>query len=693
MNLPNGLWHGQAGDDNQGLRLDIRVDLNRPPRFDKISADLYTLEAGTDRFDATFESTSFEPSAGNTIFVVRLVVIGTQRQATFIFSQAAGQSFPSLIFQQDGQEAVFVDLTYGGSEILRTISAQVEIQAGVDEDLQQFDQAYPPAEIDWKNRTISVDKCFTDAGFSLALLRRNQPLAGPAAWDSASLRQALSTNFDPSLRGDPTAMYLLIATAYSNGNGQADPNVFGIMFDELHRRGAAVFYRSLKNRYDDLFARNYIRTVVHEVGHALNLPHAFEHGNLAGRDDADGAAKATFMNYPHLYTGGGIGDAAEQESFYWRDFTFSFAPGELLFLGHGPLDQVRPGTAYIRQVISSQGVSDAVLEIPGGSGGARQEIDQLRLSLRLRPERSGNLFCFGEPVHVEAELANGSGGRRRVLRALQPSAATTRYLIRKPHGEIITFRPPFTCCRGRDEQELRPGQSLHTDVSLSFSNGDFPFVEPGRYQVQAVYQGLGPPLHSNILQLWVRYPTADEENVVVPTFDDSVSAYLSVGGHPDLTGAVTRLERFLADPSNTRDGKLLPTAHPLAFYYCRCRALRSLTEQHSLKGNGGRPALETIPPKPDDYTLFRESLGLDANFNLRPDTVKLPLSNLIVGTLGRRLGEALKQEERTRDMRTALRSVRTYLRQSNDNKAEATVRAFDRHRKQPPPHPMDRDWV
>jgi hypothetical protein len=685
VNLPNGAWTAVAGDNTSGLRLEIRVDLNRPPRINKMSADLYIREAGTERFDATFESTFIEPKAGSMIVIVTLMVIGTRRTATLIFSQPEGAAFPSLIFLQEDQQPIPTQLKYSGSEILRAFRVQIEIQSGVDDSLPRFDQAYPPSEINWKNRRITVDQCFADAGLSLEVVRRKQALPGPAAWDTGSLRVALNTNFDPSLRSDPTAIYLLIAGVYN------DANVFGIMFDELHRRGSAVFYRTLNDRYGDQFARNYIRTVVHEVGHSLNLPHAFERGNLAGRDDADGASKPTFMNYPHLYTGGGNGSEAEQENNYWRDFNFSFAPGELMFLGHGPRDQVCPGTGYIREVSGNQGVSDTSLEVPEGISGAVQEIDGIRLSLRLRPERPGNLFRFGEPVHIEAELANKGDRSRRIQRTLQPSASSTCYVIRQPHGNIVTFRPPFTCCRGRDDHELQPGKSFHTDFCLSFSASGFPFMEPGQYLLQGIYQGLGPPLYSNILRLWVRYPTSAEEDLVVPTLDGCVAAYLSVGGHPGLTDAVRRLDTFLAHPFNTRDGELLPTAHPLAFYYYRCRAIRSVTKQHTVERKGRRWSLKTVARKPDNYDLFRDVLGLDGNFDRRPEVTGLPLSNLVVGTLGRILGEALKTEKRAGEMRRVLRSVRTYLHQANGK--SAATRAFDNHWKQPPPYPLDRDWV
>src|SRR5262249_17853169 len=149
----------------------------------------------------------------------------------------------------------------------------------------------------------------------------------------------------------------------------------------------------------------------------------------------------------------------------------------------------------------------------------------------------------------------------------------------KPHGEVVEFDPPFTCCRGRDDYRLRPGKSYHTDIALSYSSDGYPFMEPGCYQVQAVYQGLGPALYSNILQLWVRYPHAGAAKLVGPLFGDRGAAYLPVGGHPALTDAVRLLDWFVHDSGATdAAGNLTPDAHPLAHYYLRCRAMRSVEE-------------------------------------------------------------------------------------------------------------------
>jgi hypothetical protein len=345
-------------------------------------------------------------------------------------------------------------------------------------------------------------------------------------------------NIQPSTSAVPY-VYFMVATALAG-----EDSTTGIMFEKETRRGSAVFYDTIKTvaRDSSLFLmKNYIRTAVHELGHTLNLPHAFE-GTSPNVNDllSNRSASATFMNYPDRYTGGRGGPGA-----YWDAFRFEFDHVELLQLCHGAYRKVMPGVGgapYIGQTADRAGWRVAADGIPG------TPRNGLGLKLRLKPGRPGNLLEFGEPVALEVKLENRSGAERSVVDALQPRYEFTRYLIRKPSGELVEFRLPYRLSLAPAAAVLTPDRDQLTSRAIvSHGKDGFYFIEPGPYLIQAVHATEEGLITSNVLMVWVRYPTPAQEERVVPTFDDEVADYFALGGSPHLQ----RAQRLLGDLEKT----------------------------------------------------------------------------------------------------------------------------------------------
>jgi hypothetical protein len=695
MNLPDGLYEARSTDPNGTFRLDLRVDFGRPDRLGKklLSADLYSRQGNQETFDATFCSTRFTPNADQTVFQVDASVVGSSRTALFTFTQPDDASPLTLSFQEAQGAPVAFTLRRLG-DALRAFNFQYDVQDGMAPD---FRTVFPPVAVAWRGRRVDFDSCFRDAGISLsAATRPTSAVSSNVVWDTGTLQHLLNDDFSLNVPGEVSPSYLFIANQY------ADARVLGIMFDLSKRFGSAVFYSTLQTAFPNTFNENYLRTVVHEVGHVFNLKHSFEPGTFA----QEGDAALSFMNYPFLYTGFGVGRSPEDR--YWSAFDFQFAGGELEFLCHGPRDQVFTGARYLGNDPQDPREGRDLLRQPGPQRGSPTD---LQFSLRLRPLRRGNLFRFGEPVHFEAELANVGNRRVTVQRSLQPTTAITRYIVQKPNGKIVGFEPPFACCQKRDDLLLSPGRSFHNEICLAFGNeGGFVFMEPGRYRVQGIYKGAGAPLYSNVLSLWVRYPTSEEEDLVVPTFDERVATYLSVGGHPAMVEAINILDDFVDRAGGAGGDELPAKIHPLVYQYDRCRAHRCTEPQFTFRRRGRRRTAVPTESNPENYRLFRKTLGLNAEYRLRPESLEsgVPLSNLGYGSLAQELIDSLRDERREREANTVAAAVRTYLNQRNHKPGarkgaqSMAAKAFNRARTNAaartrrglePLAPDDRYWV
>jgi hypothetical protein len=518
----------------------------------------------------------------------RLVGSYTQRSGG---SFLVGRTFPLAFGPLKLPEGVFRQLVY---------EVNYDASAGA-----ALDYTFP-----FESRTVTIEECFLRAGIQVQQQRSAlRQIPTRPAYQRADLHGFLVNNIQPPRIAVPF-VYFMVATTLVD-----EDSTTGIMFERETRRGSAVFFDTIQRVAGDrgLFLRkNYIRTAVHELGHTLNLPHAFE-GTSSNVNDllSNRSASATFMNYPSRYTGGRGGPDA-----YWEAFQFQFDHVELLQLCHGAYRQVMPGVGgvpYIGQTADRAGWRVAADSIPG------TPRNGLELKLRLKPERAGNLLEFGEPVALEVKLENRSGAERSVVDALPPRYEFTRYLIRKPSGELIEFRLPFRLSLAPTPAVLTPDRShLTSRAIVSHGKDGFYFIEPGPYLVQAVHATEEGLITSNVLMLWVRYPTPAQEELIVPTFDDEVADYFALGGSPHLQRALRLLgdlEETLADRAKrARRGKRPASTlgHPLADAYRWCRLLTRTRGALAIDRQTGAFA-EDVPEF--DHEGFRELAGFAADYS------------------------------------------------------------------------------
>ncbi|MEM9596516.1 MAG: hypothetical protein AAGD06_19775 [Acidobacteriota bacterium] len=352
------------------------------------------------------------------------------------------------------------------------------------------------------------------------------------------------------------------------------------------RQGAAVFWREMldfvpaheEEWYRD---RQFLRTIVHELGHALNLAHSW----LVGRPDT-----TSFMMYPHRYPHGGT----QRVESYWKAFDYRFDPEEVFHCCHGFFNEVVPGgrQAFMEWTPSS------VFRDPA-AGGTRSNI-----SLELTPTK--HHFRFTEPVTVGVKLKSHSAETLPVGR-LSPAYGDVRYAIRRPDGTTQNYVPPLYKCEvSKDLLEGR-GERSHV-TSLAVGSGGFVFDAPGRYEITAAIPdpSSGTLVLARPKAIWVGYPDHADEVIASKVFTRDAALFLYMTGGEHLTGGKKALEEVAAEHGE----------HPFGRHACLALGLNELRGQK-------RPLKNTVTKcKPGEARKYLEPvLGADS----MPEPLKVRL--------------------------------------------------------------------
>lgn len=467
----------------------------------------------------------------------------------------------------DGVERLLIELdafSFGGvvasrfEAIVRKVSdscRRVEIEIDIEKGAADNPILMPAEFDDQKNQfKATLNSMLTRTGVEPIFVGNRTVIpANPdddGVWTEEELLSAMQANFDNNFSGMSWRMYLFLASRHR------DPSTKGIMFDRAKRRGAAIFYYSLQDQSKSSglsFERDYLRTLGHEIGHLFNLQHAFEFGNPFGQR----AASFSYMNYPHAHPNG--------PTAYFSGFNWTFERAEAMFLLHGPFNQVVMGGS----TFGSSGSADVACD-PENAGSM---VNGISLALRLSPADRGQIFQFGEPVVVEAKLANRSGEPRTARDTLAPQHRETEFVIEGPHGRQWKHSPFFTRCAEHRSMELAPAteddrqrKAIYEAVNLSFDARGFRFVEPGKYTIQAVHWSVDGPIYSNLQTVFIRHPDEATENRVVPLLDDDVATFLGMRGAPDL---LPNVEKKFEKATNDEEFPL--GDHPLVDDFARCK--------------------------------------------------------------------------------------------------------------------------
>lgn len=357
-----------------------------------------------------------------------------------------------------------------------------------------------------------------------------------AGWSEAELLAALDALRSPAaaVAGQPRPLQLLIATR------SARPGVLGVMFrTPMPEAGpaAAVFHDAILDHPKvggdpAAFAREYLFTCVHEIGHLMGLPHAWEPFAGVG-GPARGRGALSFMNYPHLYSRG-------YRQFY-RRFGFRYRDEEAAHLAGTPWADIwRAGVG--------DGAGGALLAGPTPEPFAGAERLRLTLKLHRAPR-----FAFGEPVQIEVKLENLSrrrvlvpadlldaeGGRLRVY-VRGPAAAPARVLeplcLREQRAQNEYLAPRIPRRERRVPDAGAADRSLDTRyamLDLTVGRDGFLFTRPGRYEVWVEARLLDDRrLRSEPLRFTVDAPSRPAERFAGKLFTPRMATAFALGADP-----------------------------------------------------------------------------------------------------------------------------------------------------------------
>lgn len=343
---------------------------------------------------------------------------------------------------------------------------------------------------------VSLESAFAAAGLD-AQVRIDSFTSGPRddrlrGYSLAEIHRAMQDRRDVQLAPGRLHTHVFVCTYLSGRNNRG---VLGVMYDfgaadlnQRAREGVAVFGQhplfSDPRVPDDVRRREFVYTVIHEVGHALNLLHSFDKGRPAA---------LSWMNYPQLYPlGAQAGSGHDGSAEFWRAFPEGFDELELRHLRHATTREI--GAGGFPFGVYEEGAS-SIYE--GGTAEPRRTSlmsNPLRqaFGVELIAQPTKREFQLGEPVFVQLIVKAGPAVSALIPDALDPSEGFTRFTVEKPNGQTVRYQPPLRMCMRASQLVLQPGASEKRSHAIPlFLASDGPvFTEPGVYRVWAELGGI-----------------------------------------------------------------------------------------------------------------------------------------------------------------------------------------------------------
>jgi hypothetical protein len=379
-------------------------------------------------------------------------------------------------------------------------------------------RSFPVSASTCAGAALSFTSIYRTAGWDCRVRISQTDIPDDSELTSAELQAALTTFRDP-----PTdhgwRLWLLV--------GSSQGSLFGIMFDDVapHREGAAGFFdvelgndpvieASARDKKLGEVPSAFLRTLVHEAGHALNLFHP-------KHDIHTVPIGTTIMNQ----TGDVIGFATPTNP-YPCNVTFAFDDHNRTSLIHSPDPQVAPGRKPF-----GWGHGDL-------SSGLPAPIDAAGLMRTLMPAAGLTLDVHmkdtvfrGEFVSARFVLTNRSAGARRVTTALNLSQGDLRLRVTPPGSTPRDVRDVVIACGDRPSADLAAGQSIEGVAQVFYTTAGRTFRQTGRYYVSAELDtGESGFVQSEPIEVVVRAPLTDEEREISQLMmDDGVARSLALG--------------------------------------------------------------------------------------------------------------------------------------------------------------------
>jgi len=386
-------------------------------------------------------------------------------------------------------------------------------------------------------RNLTVEAAYKEAGINMTLDPSHSIIndAGNPTWTDSELHDAMETHFSKYSGSYKTWNYwVLLASSYVNSS------VAGIMFDYSveppDRQGSAVF--KSHNWFNNLPAgvpandlqtealRYLIYCYVHEIGHGFNLMHSWQK-QYANPPQTNRPYSLSWMNYAWKYDqlpGKDPGD-------FWGNFMFRFDAEELIHIRHGDRNAVIFGGEPFTKGAALGRFSDTIGDLP------------IELTIRGK-----NQFDYLEPVIAEIKVKNLTDTTLPIAKELNPEFGATKILIEKPDGTTVEFHPIMCKLAKTDVIETPPEKSHYENVMVSFGKHGHYFKDPGKYRLQAIYQGLGDVLvTSKIHEIVVKPPLTPEEEEAGSRYytrDVGIALYLKGSDSTFLEPAMGTLDEL-----------------------------------------------------------------------------------------------------------------------------------------------------
>jgi hypothetical protein len=272
----------------------------------------------------------------------------------------------------------------------------------------------------------------------------------------------------------PTSIGLLLTDLYAPAISQ-----FGYMFDLDGegttigaRRGCAIFLQSLQlalpNAASPTALADFLAfTVLHELGHAVNLWHQQDTSIMQPYPDPSALGSCSFDN-EHL-----------------QFLALAANPDESPYVLPG-------GTPY-------------GIRPPGWYSDADQPFEgpkRAKSPLQIRIALSHSEFWSFEPVELTVELRvrNSKVEPLSIPDELDPGFSSFQIWITRPDGERFRFRPGRRFCQPNGTRVIARDAPFSCDIPIFRQSSGYTFTAPGQYRVQTFLRlSSGEYISSNVI--------------------------------------------------------------------------------------------------------------------------------------------------------------------------------------------------
>jgi len=391
------------------------------------------------------------------------------------------------------------------------------------------------------NKHFTVETAFETAGFETRVIEHAQ--IGSADGEGWSEKALANLMVEARTDASPVPAWLINLCLFSKSNR---PGLLGIMFDAKdaqQRQWCAVYAEEIRAHYaDSMGEAALMKTMMHEIGHSLNLVHRFE--REVGQKNSN-----SIMNYDWKYKNG-------DRAGFWRNFGFTFDDDELAFLRHGPRNAVMPGGEHFRAARYWETGHDGYVPY-------RPEQMMNMWTLEILPPKSP-VFFFGQPVTLGLRFQNNGLDSVTLQRGfLDQKAGFLQFEIKREgdashdnetgHHHGHAFHPLVHRLMDRDASNaewvtIATGDTHEDNANVTFGSGGFAFAEPGNYQITAYLSFFpkdGPSeqlVRSQTIRIRVSMPqTRREEDVALALTDPDAGQFFAHGGLPALHETESKL--------------------------------------------------------------------------------------------------------------------------------------------------------